>query len=392
MTEEKKEQIPEPEEVPDEKKTSSGEPLNSFSRHFLDSDARTTGGISSSEHTSDFKSEAEESEEKPDVFIDEPDEIQVSEAEEEYERTESYDKSTNIQQQSNDERGSAIKGLISFFTIFRSDVGPKETDAMERNFHLAPVIGAIFAMILILEIVIFYILDYLVDFPMSSIFAITALATVLIGSKFLHFDGLVDFGDGMVASGDREKHVRAMRDSNIGAGGFGVALIVTLGTFAIYMNLSIMFIPLLFIIPAAEIFIKNSMVSAAAHGTPGDGMSASQVRNTNNSTVNKSIIISFIAAFIVLIISIVIVALIEIIITKAVRSDLLVIAASMFFALLAGLAVSIYAGKFISKTADKTFGFTSGDTLGATNEITRPVLAAVMLLVFLIIFEILIRI
>ncbi len=392
MTEEKKEQTPESEDFSDEKEISSGEPLNSFGRHFSDSAVRTAGGISSSEYASGFKSEREEPEEKPDVFINEPEEIQVSEVEEKHERTESYDKSTNVQQQSNDERRSAIKGLISFFTIFRSDVGPNETDAMERNFHLAPVIGAIFGMILVLEMVIFFTLDVLIDFPMDPIFAITALATVLVGSKFLHFDGLVDFGDGMVASGDREKHVRAMRDSNIGAGGFGVALVVTLGTFAIYANMFLLFVPMLFIIPATEIFIKNSMVSAAAHGTPGDGMSASQVRNTDNSTLNKSIIVSFIAAFIGLIVSIIITTLIWYIATKNIRSDLLVIAASMFFALLAGLAASIYLGKFISKTADKTFGFTSGDTLGATNEITRPVLAAAMLLVFLIISEILMRI
>lgn len=287
---------------------------------------------------------------------------------------------------------AAISGMLSFFTIRKKDVGQVEIDAMENNFHLAPVVGALFFLILTMEMLLLFILNYYFSFPLGPIIAVVVLSTVMLGSKFLHFDGLVDFGDGYVASGDQEKHVTAMKDSNVGAGGLGLALIVTLATFAIYSITggwdSQFFYAMFFIIPATEILVKNAMVSAAATGTPGNGMASEQVRKADSDTMFKSTGISALLLVLGLIMTTAIIWIInEVHMTYwsgPLIGNLSFYLTSMFIAAAVGLIMSIVVGIMMSKSADRTFGSTSGDILGATNEIARPVIAITMIFFFLI--------
>jgi len=297
--------------------------------------------------------------------------------------------------------GSAFRGMISFFTIKKEDVGQAEMDAMEGNFHFAPVVGAVFGLVLFIEMLILYLLNYFVNFPMGPVIGITVLATVLLGSKFLHFDGLVDFGDGIVASGDKEKHVAAMKDTRVGAGGIGLALVVTLMTFSIYSIAGAwddpLFFALFFIIPATEVLVKNAMVAAASTGTAGDGMASGQVSKAGTETMFKSSIVSAVVLVIGLAIVTVSIWAMNAVHTSYWSGDLMVwsyafYAVSMFIALIIGVVVSMGIGKIVSQFADQTFGATTGDTLGATNEIARPLVAAAMLLIFLIFVTILMRV
>ena len=390
MTEERNELVPESEEeISVGENASSVESADKQVSPFLGSEARTTGGISSSEYTFDSDSVKEESAEEPADSFEYSEEESVFEAEEEYEHTESFTKEksffTNVNPDDKDQ--SALRAMVSFFTVWRRDVGPQDIEAMEERFHLAPVVGALFATILALEMVIFLALGYYLRFPSGLVAPIALLATVLVGSKFIHFDGLVDFGDGMVASGDKEKHIRAMKDSKIGAGGFGVALIVTLATFMLYTN-SVSFmamVPFLFIIPATEVLIKNAMVSAAVYGTPGDGMASSQVRKADNSTLVKSLTTSIILSIVGLGLTMVIYWILDRTFFGILDVSMAYTAVIMFIVLVAGLAISVLVGKFMAGTADKTFGFTSGDVLGATNEIARPIVAFTMVAVYYLI-------
>ncbi len=296
---------------------------------------------------------------------------------------------------------SAFRGMISFFTIKKEDVGQAEMDAMEGNFHFAPLVGAVFGLVLFIEMLILYLLNYFVNFPIGPVIGITVLATVLLGSKFLHFDGLVDFGDGIVASGDREKHVAAMKDTRVGAGGIGLALIVTLMAFSIYSVAGSwsdpLFFALFFIIPATEVLVKNAMVSAASNGTAGDGMASGQVSKAGTDTMFKSSTVSSVVLVIGLAIVTISIWAMNAVHTSYWAGDLMpwsyaFYAVSMFIALIIGVVVSMVIGKMVSQFADKTFGATTGDVLGATNEIARPLVAAAMLLVFLIIINILMRV
>lgn len=62
--------------------------------------------------------------------------------------------------------------------------------------------------------------------------AAIALALVLLLSGCNHFDGLLDFGDGLMAHGSREKRVAAMTDRTTGAGAVAAGIVVTLLSFA----------------------------------------------------------------------------------------------------------------------------------------------------------------
>jgi adenosylcobinamide-GDP ribazoletransferase len=62
--------------------------------------------------------------------------------------------------------------------------------------------------------------------------AAAALAAALLVTGFHHLDGLLDFGDGLMAHGSREKRVAALTDRAIGAGGVGLGVTVTLLAYA----------------------------------------------------------------------------------------------------------------------------------------------------------------
>ncbi len=292
---------------------------------------------------------------------------------------------------------SALRGMVSFFTVIKKDVRQEDIDAMENNFYLTPVVGGIFALVLFIEMIIISTLNYHTAFPTGLFMAAVAVATVLIGSKFLHFDGLVDFGDGLVATGDKEKCRAAMKDSKVGAGGVGVALTVTMLTIGLYSWFGpiggnpALFFSLLFTIPASEILVKNAMVSAAGYGEAGDGMAASQVRNANGSTVVRSMMVSGILLLFFLAI---------VIATAWVMDELCPFALywngfladfgiSMFIGLSFGMTASVAVGKLMAYVAARKFGAVTGDVLGATNEISRPVIAAATLLLCLAFMRIL---
>jgi len=277
--------------------------------------------------------------------------------------------------------GSALKGMVSFFTMIRLNVGETEFDAMERNFWLVPLIGALNGLVTVVVCLILSLCGASV-----VVQAVCALATAFLFSKFLHLDGLTDFGDGMiVSSGKREDHIRALKDSLIGAGGFGVALIVILISFACYAEvgglvqvsidgMDYRYFGLVPVVFSLEVLIKNAQVAAAAFGEPGNGMAARQVSCTGRSSLIKSTLLT---AVLVLISSLVGVAISNGAEYSYMEFDALAFVIYYVLALL----ISIVVGWAMARTANKTFGFVNGDILGATNEISR----AVILLSFVII-------
>ena len=174
--------------------------------------------------------------------------------------------------------GNALKAMVAFFTIWRVDIDEDDMEAINRKFHLAPLVGALIGIVVMIEATVLNWLQAHGVFGSSAFTAVAILATVFIGSRFLHFDGLTDFGDGSVAAGDQEKHVRALKDTLIGAGGLGVALIVTLMNFSLYSMVAVLIVILA---PVTEILVKNAQVAAAAWGVAGHGMAGRQVSETN---------------------------------------------------------------------------------------------------------------
>ena len=266
----------------------------------------------------------------------------------------------------------ALKGALSFFTLFRLNVGENEMESLSKNFYISPVAGFVIGMIAALLGILLFELN--LDIAIAAVI----VATVFILSKFLHFDGLADFGDGMIVSGSREDHIRALKDTRIGAGGVGVALVVTLVTFAGLAGLSnvlLIVFMLSMVVITAEVFAKNAMVAAAAFGKPGEGMAAKQVHNTDMITMFMSTAISAALALLGYLVMGAIVSVLEfsVFYSEAYVMIVLTVAASA--------VISILAGWMISNMANRTFGYVNGDVLGATNEIARALVILVAAIV-----------
>ena len=271
-------------------------------------------------------------------------------------------------------KGSALKALVSFFTLWHMDIDQDDMDDMERKFHLVPFVALFFSVFIIIEMLIMQWLSKNYGFGSDLFAAVVVLATVFIGSKFIHFDGLTDFGDGMIVSGTQEDHVRALKDTLVGAGGIGVALIVILFSVSTYSMAGIAF--LLVFAPISEVMVKNAMVFAAAFGTPGHGMAGRQVSMTTTNSAVYSAVISIVLGAVLAVITC---AIFDQMFPT--RSGIDVVA--VLFGVVIATAVSAVVGYLMARNANKVFGMVNGDILGATNEVSRPVVMVSMVLPFI---------
>ena len=267
---------------------------------------------------------------------------------------------------------SALRALVSFYTIFHMNITQEDMDDMETRFHLTPLVGLIFGFLVMLVTVALMALSDNLDFGNGMVTAVLVLLTVYAGSKFLHFDGLTDFGDGMIVSGQQSDHIRALKDTLVGAGGIGVALITVLCSVAFYSmydNRPLMVLAF----PAVEVFVKNAMVIAASMGKPGNGMAARQVERTTS----RSAVLGFIVSLIALAILLSVGGLFLNIYSGIEWCDLF---APMIVIVIVGMVVSTIIGMVMARTANRVFGMVNGDILGATNEVSRPFLVFFILL------------
>ncbi|MDR0523028.1 MAG: adenosylcobinamide-GDP ribazoletransferase [Candidatus Methanoplasma sp.] len=278
---------------------------------------------------------------------------------------------------------AAVKGLTSFFTIFRMDVGKEEIDSANRRLHLSPMVGLVIGLISSLAaLAAFWMCEYHEMLALTDAMGLglaasaTYIAASSVTTRFLHMDGLADFGDGVVASGSKEARLRALKDTCIGAGGMSIAMMVVLITFAFLSGIGALF-ALAAVLVAAEVFSKNAMVAAAAIGIPGYGMAAAQVSNTSilspmiSSAISVALSLAsfaFMGAVCGLLFGV-----------EMFHTDMIV---AVIAVIASFVALSALTGAAMARSANKRFGFVNGDVLGATNEITRAVLVIAGSVVF----------
>ena len=260
----------------------------------------------------------------------------------------------------------ALKGMFSFFTMLPINIEKKHMDSMNRLFWLVPVIGLFYG---IFAALIFILCN---EYVTGVIAAALTLLSMGIMNRFLHLDGTIDIGDGLTVAGTREDHLRALKDTLVGAGGIATGLMVVLLTFSEYLSLtSVMF---LFFGISAEVLARNAQVSAAAFGTPGNGMAGDSVRYTDK----KSLLFS----------SILTIALLALVYAASyfIAQELFdaVIRDSYLVGIIIGFVMSVLWGFIISRIAEKNFGMVNGDVLGATNETARTVVLFCMIAAFMI--------
>ena len=81
-----------------------------------------------------------------------------------------------------------------------------------------------------------YIFKFL-NFPLIFLIAAIVYGFLLLINGFNHFDGLMDFGDGVMVHGSPEKKLSIMKDPMTGVGGIATGFIVGTITIAAFTSL-----------------------------------------------------------------------------------------------------------------------------------------------------------
>ncbi|MDD1663954.1 MAG: adenosylcobinamide-GDP ribazoletransferase [Methanomicrobiales archaeon] len=179
--------------------------------------------------------------------------------------------------------------------------------------------------------------------------AAVALAIALLVTGFHHLDGLLDFGDGLMAHGSREKRVAALTDRSIGAGGVGTGLSVTLVAFAALSTVPSVGVAIL----AGEVFARVGTAWITVAGPPfREGIHSTLHRSTRPEH-------GFYAVFFVL--------------------PLLLFLPPGSLILAGGITALSVAGMI--KLAERLFGGVNGDVAGATHEIVRALVLSALAMV-----------
>lgn len=148
----------------------------------------------------------------------------------------------------------SIKALLQFSTILPMG---KPADFLEfsRRSYLYPVAGYVTGGIAAG-------LLYWISNPFIRAALAVVILIMLQGAN--HFDGLLDFGDGLMTHGNPERRIQAMTDRYTGAGGIAAGMSVILITFAALSSVSLF--PLIILI--GEVGAKFSMVIMTVLGKP----------------------------------------------------------------------------------------------------------------------------
>lgn len=250
-----------------------------------------------------------------------------------------------------------MKALFSMFTIIPVKATNDDILSLSKNFWVLPLIGIIFGFLASISLFIFNI------FFTSYISAVITLTLIHLLNRFMHIEGLADFGDGLMKLGDKKEKFMAMKDSRVGAGGVIFLILITLLTVAAYSSISVklMFIPLI-----AEILSRSSMVACACFGKPYEnGLGSIFIKFTSQKDCIK-----------VIILSITIVTIIYF--TYFIKLNLL----KYIFITFILTILSCILGIIISYIALKSIGYVTGDVLGAANEISRAFILLISLKMF----------
>ena len=258
---------------------------------------------------------------------------------------------------------SALKGMFSFFTMLPINIDQKEMDAMNREFWLAPVIGLFYGL---LAVAVFTIVSEISTFVLACALSIFSVELV---NRFLHFDGMIDVGDGLMVAGRREDHTRALKDTLVGAGGVATAAMFILIIFSEMLSLDGNNVAIAIV--ACEVLARFAQVTAAGFGTPSNGMAGESVRNTDMT----SVIMAAILTAVLLAIGCTSMAFLTNILTEAWPRW------SCYLGVVLAAFAAFGWGYLMSRIAMKNFGFVNGDVLGATNQTARVVVLLVYIIV-----------
>lgn len=238
---------------------------------------------------------------------------------------------------------SELRGAISFLTVIPVGGGIEEA---VRGVYWFPAVGAMVGLIAGLAS------TATASALPGLMVGVVGVAVTLLLTGLHHLDGLVDLGDGLMAHGPPEVRLKAMRDSRMGAGGFALALMVTLASIA-----SIASAPTSALVPilvVSEASAKLSMVLLMEVSRPlGGGVGSTFIEATQEPSWPLRLAAATTAC-----------------------SALAVALAGVAGAIAVMAVASLSA--FMSWASERALGGATGDVFGALNELSRAVSLAIL--------------
>ena len=242
-----------------------------------------------------------------------------------------------------------LKNLFSFLTVFPVAITKDLLTDCAKGMWAFPLIGAFIGLLAGLFGWVAF------QFLPGIVVGALVLALLLWITGLHHTDGLLDFGDGVMAHGSFEHKIEVMHDQLTGAGGLSLGIMTILITALSIGQLHSGIIVGSIIV--VELSAKLSMVVAAWAGkSVHQGMNSPFLEAMHGSGGNWRLVMALIISF-------------------AVALPLLSWAGA--FVVLAGVITSLV----MVAIAHKHFNGVTGDVFGATNELTRMVCVIVLLAV-----------
>ena len=259
----------------------------------------------------------------------------------------------------------SIGGLLTFSTILPLNIYTT-IDEMAKMTWFWPIINGIVGL---LAAIIAFILARFIHFD-ALLIATIVYGFLLIINGFNHFDGLMDFGDGIMVHGSPEKKLSIMKDPMTGVGGISTGFIVGTITIAAYTSLIsyayAINLNFLLLIIVAEISAKIGLTTCCISSESSDEGIGKYFINYMNL---KNYVLGLIICFII--------------------SVALSLGPGIHIGLL-GIIGGAFGGALSALMAKRHLKIANGDVLGASNELGRLFSLMAMLLLISINFSALI--
>ncbi len=233
----------------------------------------------------------------------------------------------------------SLRSLLQFCTTLPLGE-PVEFEYFARRSYLYPIAGYVIGGIA--AFIVYWIAS-------PALAAAIALGAVLLLSGCNHFDGLLDFGDGLMAHGSSERRIAAMTDRSVGAGAVAAGVVVTLLAFAGLQTAT----PIWASILIAEVCAKLAMSYMTVLGRP--------FRDGIHSYLHDRARPAFLLYATLLALPL-----------------LLLPVPGIVFAAAAGATVAVVTAMLV--LSHQLFSGVNGDVVGAANEITRAGVIAILAL------------
>jgi adenosylcobinamide-GDP ribazoletransferase len=242
-----------------------------------------------------------------------------------------------------------LKNLMSFLTVFPIAMDKDLLTDCAQSMWAFPLIGALIGLLA----GVFGWVTY--HFLPGIVVGALVLAMLLWMTGLHHTDGLLDFGDGVMAHGSFEHKIEVMHDQLTGAGGLALGILTILITALAIGQLNLrLILPSIIIV---ELCAKLSMVVAAWAGkSVHKGMNSTFLEVMHGRGGNWRMLTALVISF-------------------AIALPLLRLEG--VFVVLTG----VISGLVMVAVAHKHFNGVTGDVFGATNELTRLVCVVVLLAV-----------